>query len=141
MTNRNFTPSAVILNKAIKEIVDQGTTETAQVQAQLEKDQPTWNLPARRVSKFVKRNLSGSSVDEKEEEMSTGGSFRRFFSKKSKASKSNDVPAPVQEEVTKDAEEGSLEPTVDTEGEHTAVAKEIYVDDNDGKKEMGCWCN
>ena len=111
---------------------------------ELKKEHPTWKLPDRRVTKFIKRIKAGTPISMQEEEMSQGGSFRNFINKSfaSKKYKEAMKPKPIVEEPPKpkEAEEESLIPTVTTE-EDVEKVNPYATDDNTGKQECGCWCN
>jgi len=72
-----------------------------------------------------------------DETSSVGGSIRKMFSAKKKpSSATKKAPAPVEEpkeEVVEAPKEVEIE-------EPTPEPEPAYVDDNDGKKEKGCWC-
>mmetsp|Transcript_20392 Transcript_20392/g.44143 ORF Transcript_20392/g.44143 Transcript_20392/m.44143 type:complete len:140 (-) Transcript_20392:248-667(-) len=137
--SRTYTPTATELNGAIDAVLKQKDEEKFQglhqIQKTLEKDNPTWVLPSRRVAKFVKRQKAGNPVQD-DEVASVGGSIRKMFSgKKKKSSSGTAPPTPVKEEAPAPVEE--------VEAPKEAAPEpvfETYVDDNDGKKEKGCWC-
>ena len=116
------------------------------IHAHLKQDHKDWYLPERRVAKFTKRLKAGTPISDADEEKSVmsqgslGGSLGRLFSSRKTVEKNETPTAPPTPE--KLPENISIDKTEETDMEPKMEPKELelaYADDNDGKKEMGCW--
>jgi len=146
---RTYNPTTEELNTAIEKIIASHKSDWRDIHAQLKKDHTTWKLPERRVSKFVKRQKAGKPIlDAQDEEKSikSGGSLRSFLSSRSNKSKSSVAANTPPKEVnfTKDVEDNdTVLKSVGTEEtmpeQAPPLPEELYKDDNQGKKELGCW--